>query len=584
MVQQRSRPIARNVGRLTRTQLYTKRGLFKGQKKAAAPAKEATEEFKTKKVGGSKNGGERKVPTVKARAFYPAEDVAIPKNSRKTQRPTKLRESITPGTVLILLAGRFRGKRVVFLKQLDSGLLLVTGPFKVNGVPLRRVNQAYVIATSTKINVGAVESSKVNDAFFAKAAVKNASKEEAFFGDKAEKKEYPAEKAQEQKNVDKAILAEIKKVDGLTKYLNASFGLSRGEFPHEVSPSLFYSILLTNFSSNSKRSPSLIVSMSIERADEQMEILEDNNPESIVYDSSSPQSTSTSSLTWISWFCSLPGHEYFAEVSEDFIEDEFNLTGLAGIVGFYKEALEMILDVEPEESLKIPDVSIVEHSAEMLYGLIHARYILTRIGLQQMVEKYENGHFGFCPRFCCQSCPVVPCGRSDTPGVDTVKLYCPNCMDIYVPPSSRFQGVDGSFFGTTFPHLLFHTFKDLQPSIVLSENENGVDYKAVVGSQYKPAATKIYTPKIYGFKISEKSRSGPRMQWLRMRPNTVEELNSVDNKGNIKNSDLKKSSDRKSSNKSKQQGKLFDEDDDDEEIHSESEEEEDKPKPQPIHP
>ena len=66
--------------------------------------------------------------------YYPADDSKTPKKRHTTKKPTKLRKSITPGTVLILLAGRFKGKRVVFLKQLESGLLLITGPFQVNGV------------------------------------------------------------------------------------------------------------------------------------------------------------------------------------------------------------------------------------------------------------------------------------------------------------------------------------------------------------------------------------------------------------------------------------------------------------------
>lgn len=67
-------------------------------------------------------------------------------------------------------------------------------------------------------------------------------------------------------------------------------------------------------------------------------------------DIESVSESGTESLTWIGWFCSLPGHEYFAEVSEDFIEDDFNLTGLNALVPFYREALEMILDVEPRTS------------------------------------------------------------------------------------------------------------------------------------------------------------------------------------------------------------------------------------------
>lgn len=71
-----------------------------------------------------------------------------------------------------------------------------------------------------------------------------------------------------------------------------------------------------------------------------------------------------------------------------------------------------------------------------------------RVYLTKQLEKYEQGDFGLCPRVFCHSTHVLPCGRSDMPGIDTVKLYCPNCGDIYSPPSSKYSQVDGELCGT----------------------------------------------------------------------------------------------------------------------------------------
>ncbi|CCK69092.1 60S ribosomal protein eL6 KNAG_0B06660 [Huiozyma naganishii CBS 8797] len=165
--------------------------------------------------------------------WYPSEDVRAAKQTRKAIRPQKLRASLVPGTVLILLAGRFRGKRVVYLKHLEDNTLLVSGPFKVNGVPLRRVNARYVIATSTKVPVASVNVEKFNVEYFARdAKLSKKEKKEANLFPEQQKKEISAARVEDQKTVDKALLAEIKKTPLLKQYLASSFSLKSGDKPH----------------------------------------------------------------------------------------------------------------------------------------------------------------------------------------------------------------------------------------------------------------------------------------------------------------------------------------------------------------
>ncbi len=135
------------------------------------------------------------------------------------------------------MQGRFAGRRAVFLKQLPSGLLLVNGPYGVNKVPLRRVDQTSVIATSTKVALGAVDLGKLTDDFFSAKEARKArsaalSKAGNFFSESKASAGLTAERKAAQTAVDSAL------VKGLSAeqqaYLKSRFKLSQGDRPHEM--------------------------------------------------------------------------------------------------------------------------------------------------------------------------------------------------------------------------------------------------------------------------------------------------------------------------------------------------------------
>jgi len=194
---------------------------------------------------------------------------------------------------------------------------------------------------------------------------------------------------------------------------------------------------------------------------------------------SSSDFQSDDDYAWIPWFCSLKGNEFFCEVDDTYAQDGFNLTGLSSQIPYYDHALDMILDIEPSEVLSDEQQEMVENDAENLFGLVHARYILTSRGLHAMLEKYRQCHFGRCPRLLCRGQATLPVGISDTTNTESVKLYCPKCEDVYNCRSTRHENIDGAYFGTTFPHLFFLTFPELKV----------------------PKTTDTYVPRVFGFRV-----------------------------------------------------------------------------------
>lgn len=148
------------------------------------------------------------------------------------------------------------------------------------------------------------------------------------------------------------------------------------------------------------------------------------------------------------------------------------------------------------------------------------------------LEKYKRADFGRCPRVLCQQQPLLPVGLTDVPYEKSVKLYCGRCEDLYSPKSSRHGSIDGAYFGTTFPHLLFLVYPTLIPpksgptdiGTSGSSGKDGGDTRnrrrpkeepdvsaaEGVGEAISTASVALkadrYRPRIYGFQLNETAK------------------------------------------------------------------------------
>ena len=191
-----------------------------------------TKKIKKRKASRKNNAEENKNLKLK-KNWYPVSNLKSHFVRKcKIPKASHISSPLTPGQVVIILSGRFRGRRVVFLKKLESNLLLVTGPYKYNGVPLKRVNAAYVLPTNTKLKVDVEAAKDVKDDFFKKVKIERTKEEDFFEDDKKKSARVTEDRKKMQNQVDTVVKKAVDEVPMMKEYLRNRFALKNGDKPH----------------------------------------------------------------------------------------------------------------------------------------------------------------------------------------------------------------------------------------------------------------------------------------------------------------------------------------------------------------
>ena len=185
-----------------------------------------------------------------------------------------------------------------------------------------------------------------------------------------------------------------------------------------------------------------------------------------------------------------PFQHWFADVSDSFLDDSFNLYGLDSMFKYYYPCLsilrrelslnEYINTLPPEKAKKL------NNELQILFLLVHQRFIQSQEGLKVMIEKFNNKTWGVCPRVACEKFPVLPYGISSKPGVSSCLVFCPRCRDIYQPKVQAVHSIDGCAFGPNFATLFISD--------------------ARIASQLVVPEVKNIPLTVFGYKLSERKR------------------------------------------------------------------------------